>query len=256
MSSPKVITAAPHIGALGLQPYGSRNIALSSALWAMGFAPKINAQPTTVVVDFETKQPVVTFWHETHPPADSQIARKLPNLIASHIGEWWSGASRTGGNQYSIDGYDDALHAMRRVREMREWLIKVVKGAIRVPSDGRLQRATVTESLHIASVIKACGESLVAFDRGTFVFSAKAGKIASLIDAAASKDPASNVRPLSSDGTDPCIDWMLAALHHGDALKRFVRACVPLIEKNDGDRCLRISSQMPKTLRREFTRRF
>jgi hypothetical protein len=37
---------------------------------------------------------------------------------------------------------------------------------------------------------------------------------------------------------------------------QFVRSAIPMIEKSDGDRVLRVSSQMPKTLRREFTRRF
>jgi hypothetical protein len=70
------------------------------------------------------------------------------------------------------------------------------------------------------------------------------------------KPQTSNIR---RDGeADPCVDWMLWALKYRGWLHRIVRQpdCIPVIEKRDGERVLRISTQMPKTLRREFTRRF
>jgi hypothetical protein len=200
-------------------------------------------------------------------PNDSAIHQQLPSLTANHLGLWWTDPKR-----FSVEGYDDALHAMRRVFEAREWLIKVVKGAVPVPRDGRLQRATVTESLHIASVIRACSQPLVAFDRGTFVFASKAAPIAALIASAENSKGSTrieNQKVAANAATPPqggvlagvpdaCVDWMLVALKYRDWLHRIVRSknCIPMIEKRDGERCLRISSQMPKTLRKEFLRRF
>ena len=212
---------------------------------------RYTSEPATVLIDFDTQTRVVSFWHETNLPDDSIIRKQLPALTAPMLGLWWTDPTK-----YSVEGYDDALHAIRRVFEAREWLIKVAKGAARCPGDGRLQRSTVTESLHIASVIKASGEPLAAFNRGTFVFSTKAARIAAQIELTEnSKIPG---RTLDTEGVDPCVDWMLAALKYRDWLGRLVRQkdCVPLIEKRDGERVLRIRADMPKTLRREFTRRF
>jgi hypothetical protein len=252
---PRQLTTAPNLGAIGLQPYESRNIRLSSALCAFGFALRINSEPATVIIDSETQRSIVAFWHEMILPNESAIHQQLPSLTANHLGLWWTDPKR-----FSVEGYDDALHAMRRVFEAREWLIKVVKGAIPVPRDGRLQRATVTESLHIASVIRACNQPLVAFDRGTFVFASKAAPIAALISSAENSKGSTRLenQKITETGADLCVDWMLVALKYRDWLHRIVRSknCVPLIEKRDGERCLRISSQMPKTLRKEFLRRF
>jgi hypothetical protein len=244
-----------------LAPYPSRNIRLSSALWAMQFYPRVDAEPATYVVDFETKKPVVTFWHEHTLPADAPVAvtfAKLDKILtATHVGVWWADPGK-----YSIEGYDDALQAIRRVHEAREWLIGVIKGRFRVAGDGRRQKGSVaTESLHVASSIMACDVPLEAFDRRTFVFDSKAAPIAALIheasEGASARGPALTQRKsVDTFGRDLCIDWMLAALTCRDRLMEFVRACIPMIEKSDGDRVLRVSSQMPKTLRREFTRRF
>jgi hypothetical protein len=264
---PRQLTTAPNLGAIGLQPYESRNIRLSSALCAFGFALRINSEPATVIIDSETQRSIVAFWHDMILPNESAIHQQLPSLTANHLGLWW-----TDPKQFSVEGYDDALHAMRRVFEAREWLIKVVKGAIPVPKDGRLQRATITESLHIASVIRACNQPLVAFDRGTFVFASKAAPIAALISSAENSKSSTRLEnqkvamnqdlaakaAIPAGVPDACVDWMLVALKYRDWLHRIVRSkgCVPLIEKRDGERCLRISSQMPKTLRKEFLRRF
>jgi len=204
----------------------------------------------------------VVFWHDMMLPEDSSIRRQLPTLTAGHLGLWWSDPK-----QFSVEGYDDALRAIRRVFETREWLIKVTKGAMHVPHDARnISNSVATESLHIASVIKASGVELLAFDRGTFVFGRKAAPIAALIDSAENGKRSTRLenQKVAANGeiinqiTDLCVDWMLAALKYRDWLHRIVRSknCIPMIEKRDGERCLRISSAMPKTLRREFTRRF
>jgi hypothetical protein len=251
-NSPKILTLAPRLGAVGLQPYESRNIRLSSALCAFGFALRINAEPATVIIDYDTKRPIVAFWHDMTLPVDSKIRQQLPSLTANHLGLWWSKPK-----EFSIEGYNDALLAIRRVFEVREWLIKVVKGAIRVPHDARnVHNSVSTQSLHIASIIKATTPEpgLLAFDKGTFVFGPQAAPIAALLDHTSTR--AENQH--TDDGSDRCVDWMVAALKYRDWLHRIVKSkgCVPLIEKRDGDRFLRISSQMPKTLRREFTSRF
>jgi hypothetical protein len=261
--SPQSLQTAPQLGAIGLQPFQSSNIRLSSVLCSFGFALRIASEPATVIVDFETQRPAVIFWHETRLPEDSPIKKQLPTLTALHLGLWWEDPDK-----YSIEGYDDALRAMRRVFEVREWLIGVIKGRNRTSdvrgqtTDGRLMRGSVTtESLHIASVIKACGIDLLNFHKGTFIFGKKAAPIAEAIAGVEARVPTrdeSAVRPLNSEGVDPCIDWMLAALKYRDWLHKIVRQhdCIPLVEKRDGERILRISSAMPKTLRREFTRRF
>jgi hypothetical protein len=227
----------------------------------MQFLPRVDAEPATLVVDFETKQPIVTFWHEHTLPADAPVAITFAAagkiLTATHVGTWWTEPAK-----YSIEGYDDALAAMRRVHETREWLLGVIKGWRRVMGDARFARDSVsTSSLHVASAIMACKIPLVAFDRRTFVFGKEAAPIAALIHEAS--QGASAVGPavvqrktIENFGRDLCIDWMLAALTCRDRLAGFVRQCKAQIEKRDGDRVLRLSSQMPKTLRREFTRQW
>ena len=244
-----------------LGPYPSRNIRLSSALWAMQFLPRVDAEPATSVVDFETKKAIVTFWHEHTLPEEAPVAITFAGmgktLTATHVGMWWADPDK-----YSIEGYDDALRAIRRVHETREWLLGVIKGWRRVMGDGRFARDSVsTQSLHVASAIMACDVRLVAFDRRTFIFGKDAAPIAALIheasEGASAAGPAvAQRKTIDAFGRDLCIDWMLAALTCRDRLAGFVRQCVAQIEKRDGERVLRLSSQMPKTLRREFTRRW
>jgi hypothetical protein len=244
-----------------LAPYPSRNIRLSSALWAMQFVPRTEEEPATLVIDFETKKPVVTFWHEHTLPPQAPVAisfaEKGKTLTATHVGIWWSDPDK-----FSIEGYDDALRAIRRVHEAREWLIGVIKGKFYVERDLRLERGNVTtQSLHVASIIMACNNRLATFDRRTFVFDKKAAPIAALIheasEGASASGPATAQRKtIETFGRDLCIDWMLAGLECRVALMGFVRSCIAQIEKRDGDRVLRLSSQMPKTLRREFTKRW
>jgi hypothetical protein len=244
-----------------LAPYPSRNIRLSSALWAMQFLPRVESEPATLVIDFETKQPVVTFWHEhTMPPtapAAVSFAAMNKTLTATHVGIWWSDPEK-----YSVEGYDDALKAIRRVLEAREWLVGVINRKYRLAGNGRLQKNSVTtESLHFASAILASGISLIAFDRPTFVFGNRAQPIAALIhearEGASAEGPAiAQRKTVDTFGRDLCIDWMLAGLFCHSRLMNFVRDCIAQIEKRDGDRVLRLSSQMPKSLRREFTKRW
>jgi hypothetical protein len=227
----------------------------------MRFVPRIDAEPATLVVDFETKQPVVTFWHQHTLPPDAPVAISFAALnkmlTATHVGMWWAEPEK-----FSIEGYDDALWAIKRVHETREWLIKMIKGKCGIAGDGRLQKGSVTtESLHIAAAIMACDIQLRAFDRRTFIFGKEAGPIAALIheasEGASAAGPAiAQRKTVDSFGRDLCIDWMLAGLVCRDRLMGFVRQAIAQIEKRDGDRVLRLSSQMPKTLRREFTRRW
>jgi hypothetical protein len=243
-----------------LAPYPSRNIRLSAALCAMGFALRMDSEPATVVVDFETKQPVVTFWHEHTLPPDAPVAKTFAAigkiLTVAHVGIWWANPGK-----YSIEGYDDALSAMRSVFEARQWLIGVIKGEHQLENARFNKKSIVTESLHVASVIKGCGFPLIGFEKvnarnARFVFSNQASTIAALIERELNSAPeAHHPRP---PAPDPCVDWMLWALKYRDWLQRIVRDpnCIPMIEKRDGERVCRISSAMPKTLRREFTRRF
>jgi hypothetical protein len=254
-----------HLGAVGLQPFESRNIRVSAALCTFGFSLMTESQPATVVIDYETKQRVTCFFHRPLLPEDSPIKAQLPLLTAYMLQMWWADPDK-----YSIEGYDDALRAMRRVFETREWLIGVIKGKFRVAGDGRrIHHSVTTESLHVASVIKACGIDLLAFHNRTFVFGPAAAEIAGLIDASentgqsirlASYGVAARLEPKGDPTTQPdtCVDWMLWGLKYLDWLRGMVRdpGCIPLVEKRDGERALRISSAMPKTLRREFTRRF
>lgn len=244
-----------------LAPYASRNIRLSSALWAMQFVPRIESEPATLVVDAKTQKPVVTFWHEHDMPPEAPVyktfAGRKETLKADDVGKWWEEPGK-----YSIEGYDDALTAMRRVHECREWLIGVIKGKFRVAGDGRLQKNSLTtDSLHVASCIMAAGCPLSAFNRKTFIFDKKAGALAGLIhDASESVVGEGNSdlqrKTLNEYGRDLCIDWMYAALVCRDRLMGYVKQCIAQIEQRDGDRVLRLSSQMPKTLRREFMRRW
>ena len=221
------------------------------------------SQPATVLIDSATKKRTVMFFHRPLLPDGSEIKNRLPLLSAYMLELWWSDPKK-----YSVDGYDDALLAMRRVFETREWLIGVIKGRHQVKGDARRQANSVsTKSLHIASVIRACERPLITFDKGTFIFGPDAAPIAALIEAVentgqsirvASKKVAADIWPEAEKEPDTCVDWMLWALKYHDWLLRIVRApgCIPLVEKRDGERALRISANMPKTLRREFTRRF
>jgi hypothetical protein len=227
----------------------------------MQFVPRVDAEPATLVVDFETNQKVVTFWHEHTLPLDAPVAISFAalgkTLTATHVGMWWDKPSK-----YSIEGYDDALRAIRRVHECRQRLIGVIKGEHQLNGDSRLQKDSVaTENLHIASSIMACDVPLLGFQRRTFIFGSKAAPIAALIheasEGASATGPAiAQRKTIDSFGRDLCIDWMLAGLCCRDQLARFVRQCTAQIEKRDGDRVLRLSSRMPKILRREFTRRW
>lgn len=241
---------APQMGSVGLQPFETRNIRLSSVLLTFGFELMLDTQPVAVVIDFETEKRAVSFFHKSFLPETSHIKKQLPTLSAFMLEMWWSDPSA-----FIVEGYQDALLKMRRVFECREWLIGVIKGRHGAANDGRWQKNSVfTKSLHAASVIRASDFPLIAFDHGTFIFKSGAAGIAGLIDAVENTDQSLR----SNTEEDSCVDWMLWALKYHDWLKSMVRDPnnIPLIEKRDGERALRISTQMPKTLRREFTRRF
>src|SRR5262245_10161611 len=216
-----------------LVPYESRNIRLSSALWAMQFVPRVDAEPATLVIDVETKKPTVSFWHEHSLPPEAPVYKtfieRKSQLHAEDVGLWWSDPGK-----YSIEGYDDALRAIRRVHERREWLIGVIKGKFRIRGDNLKRQGSVgTESLHVASCINACGFELAAFEKRTFLFNREAAPVATLIYEAAKDSPR---RQLNADGLDYCVDWMYVSLVCRDKLMGFVRQCIAQIEQRDGDR--------------------
>ena len=254
--------------------YPSRNIRLSAALCALGFAVKHDAEPCTVTIDAITHKRVVTFWHDPVMPPDSAIAldlqkRKL-EVKAIDIDAWWRTPDR-----YTIAGYDDALNAMRSVLEAREWLLGLVHGSQRLSNDRlRVSDARAksepragqvkTSDLHIASVIRAAGVPVVAYEKRDrrFIFPKAAIPIAELI-AQESDERASVIVNKQRDtvnqhGRDLCVDWMLWALKYRDWLHGFVRnpLCVPVLEFREDDRVAMMSANLPEKQQRELLSHF
>ncbi|HEX3817542.1 MAG TPA: hypothetical protein VHW03_04570 [Chthoniobacterales bacterium] len=217
--------------------YPSANIRLSAALCAMGFAVKAEAEPCTVTIDVATRRRTVTFWHEPELPPDAPVARTLQKLKAIDVDGWWRMPGK-----YSIEGYDDALTAMRRVQEMREWLLGLIHGSRSLPNRAHGRGEVATPSLHIASAIKACGVPVIAYEKktGLFVFPKAAVAIAELIGRDAGRET------IAKHGADLCLDWMLWALKYHDWLLRMVRNpdCIPLLQMAANDRTLQVSSAM------------
>jgi hypothetical protein len=218
--------------------YPSSNIRLSAALCAMGFLVRSDAEPCTVTIDVGTSKRIVTFWHDPQISPESPVAVTLPKLQAVDVDGWW----RTPG-KYSIDGFDDALTAMRLVQQTREWLLSVIHGTIAVPNRARGRGEVATTSLHVASVLKACGQQLIAFEKRErrFIFPKPAVLLAELIAKDAGRET------IGLLGHDYCIDWMLWALKYHDWLLRMVRNpdCIPLLQMRANDRTLQVSSAMP-----------
>lgn len=218
--------------------FGTHDIRLSSALCALGFSLRVDAQPVTITIDADKEKRIVTFFH--------QSTTKLGDFEAHRVELWWN--SEPG--KFSIVGYDDALTAMRRVHVERANLIKFSKS----PPKYQPSRNTViaTRSLHTASVLAACEIKLVGYSQNgsQWIFAKGAEVIMDLIKAGGRPKE----RPLSND---LCVDWMLEALKYRDFLAKLVRDpdCIPTIEMRDGERVLVISSGMDERQQREWISR-
>jgi len=137
------------------------------------------------------------------------------------------------------EGYDDALEAMRRVHEKREWLIGVIKGRFRIAGDGRWQKNSVTNRFAPCRQrdhgLRYPARGLRSQDLRLFH---KAAPMAALIHEASegpsASGPATTQRNTTRQfGRDLCIDWMLAALACRDRLAVFVSNASAQIEKRD-----------------------
>jgi len=207
--------------------FASTDIRLSSALCPLGFFLKLESQPVSVKIDAETTQRVVTFFHNDET--------KLGDFSARDVSLWWTAPS----GKFTIEGYDDALYAMRRVHAERARMLNTAKRGQRYSN---LRKAEVaTQSLNEASMLGACDMQLNGYDPSSeqWVFSEGAEILCRLIKTGGRPSE----RPLSND---LCIDWMIETLRYRDWLAKIVRNpnCIPLIEMRNGERILQISQGM------------
>lgn len=232
---PIVSEAASGQQPIGESRFGTHDIRLSSALCALGFALKIDAQPCTVTIDADKERRIVTFFHEG--------TTKLGDFTANHVDLWWN--SPTG--KFSIEGYDDALEAMKQVHVSRGEMIHISKNGPKYKPSKEVTLST--KSLHTASILDACEIKCLGYDVSghQWVFA----KGAEVIWQQIKNGGKPRSRPLSND---LCIDWMLESLRFRDFLAKLMRdpRCVPLIEMRDGDRILQISSGMDEREQRKW----
>jgi hypothetical protein len=241
---------------VGDQRYPSSNIRLSAAMCAIGFPIK-HEEPCTRTIEAGDRGPreIVTFWHEPRLADGDKTHPTCPKLAAVDVDAWWRYPGK-----FTVSGYDDALLAMRRVLECRQWLIEIVHGARRIQNQHFSRSSVVTDELHYASVLKACGFELLAAERRgrkfLFVFGSKAARVIELLVRSESPESVYPDRRPEGEKSEPdlCVDWMLWALKYRDWLHRIVNSpdCVPMIEMRDGERVLRISSNMPDKLKKEW----
>lgn len=228
MQNPGTIADAPSGRTpIGESRFGTNDIRLSSALCALGFFLKLDAQPLTVTIDADTEKRIVTFYHED--------ATKLGNFTARDVDLWWNSPK----GKYTIVGYDDALNAMRRVHLERWQMIELAKHAPgRTPTR---QAVVASSSIHTASVLAACEIQCLGYDASSrqWIFAKGAEVIAALIKTGGKPKE----RPLSND---LCIDWMLESLRYHDWLKKLIDHPdnVPVVEMRNGERILMISKNM------------
>lgn len=210
--------------------FGTHNTALSSALCALGFNLRTDAQPVSITIDADTQRPVATFFH--------QDTTTLGDFSARLVDLWWNSPK----GKYSIVGYDDALHAMRKVHVERSKMLQFAKQAGKYVPTGR--SIVATQSIHAAAILGACEIPLVGYDPSTsqWIFGKGAEVVLSLIK---SGGKPKEERPLTND---LCIDWMLESLRYRDWLMKLVRdpENIPIIEMRDGERTLQISRDMNK----------
>ncbi len=212
---------------IGDSRFATHDIRLSAALCPLGFSLRLDAQPVGITINADTEKRVVTFYH--------QDKTKLGNFSARDVDLWWN--SPTG--KYTIEGYDDALTAMRRVGVERARMIDVAKR----PQKYNPTRSAVvaTTSLHTASVLSACEIKLIGYDPSgrQWIFAKGAEVVADLIK----RGGKPRERPLSND---LCVDWMLEWIRYRDWLAKMVKdpECIPMIEMRDGERSALISRDM------------
>ncbi len=212
---------------IGDSRFATHDIRLSAALCPLGFSIRLDAQPVGITINADTEKRVVTFYH--------QDKTTKGNFSARDVDLWWN--SPTG--KYTIDGYDDALTAMRRVGVERARMIDIAKRPEKYSPSRNVSVATT--SLHTASVLAACEVKLIGYDPNgrQWIFSKGAEVIADLIK----KGGKPKDRPLSND---LCIDWMLEWIRYRDWLAKMVKdpECIPMIEMRDGERSAMISRDM------------
>ncbi len=223
---------------IGDSRFATHDIRLSAALCPLGFSLRLDAQPVGITINADTEKRVVTFYH--------QDKTKLGNFSARDVDLWWN--SPTG--KYTIDGYDDALTAMRRVGVERARMIDVAKR----PTKYNPTRSAVvaTTSLHTASVLAACEIKLIGYEPSgrQWIFNKGAEVVADLIK----KGGKPKERPLSND---LCVDWMLEWIRYRDWLAKMVKdpECIPMIEMRDGERSALISRDMNEKDRNQMIAR-
>ncbi len=215
---------------IGDSRFATHDIRLSAALCPLGFSLRLDAQPVGITINADTGKSVVTFYH--------QDLTKLGNFTARDVDLWWN--SPTG--KYTIDGYDDALEAMRRVGVERARMIDSAKR----PEKYKPTRdvSVVTTSLHTASILAACGIKLTGYDPSgrQWIFAKGAEVISNFIKQGGKPKDG---RPIII-GQDPCIDWMLEWIRYRDWLAKLVKDpdCIPMIEMRDGEHSALISRDM------------
>lgn len=223
---------------IGESRFGTHDIRLSSALCALGFALKIDAQPCTVTIDADKEQRIVTFFHDG--------TTKLGDFTANHVDLWWNSPA----GKFSIEGYDDALEAMKQVHVSRGEMIHISKHGPKYSLSKEVTLAT--SSLHTASILDACEIKCLGYDPTgkQWIFA----KGAELVWEQIKKGGKPSQRPLSND---LCIDWMIESLRYRDWLAKLLRdpECIPTIEMRDGEKILLISSAMPEREQREWVSR-
>jgi hypothetical protein len=214
---------------LGDSRFSTNDIRLSAALCALGFSLKIDSQPILVTLDADKDRKVIKFFH-----VGVAVIGNL-KLEARFVDLWWNSPS----GKYTIEGYDDALTAMRRVGVERARMIDVAKR----PQKYNPTRSAVvaTTSLHTASILAVCEIKLIGYDPSSrqWIFAKGAEVISDLIK----KGGKPKGRPLAND---LCIDWMLAWIWYRDELKKLVDdpENIPFVQMRDGERSALISRDM------------
>lgn len=207
--------------------FATHDIRLSSALCALGFSLRTDAQPIGVTIDADKERRIVNFFHQ-----DNTV---LGDFSARDVDLWWNSPA----GKYTIVGYDDALTAMRRVHVERAKMIHLAKHGPKYKTTADMIIATT--SLHSASILAACEIKLIGYDPAgrQWIFAKGAEVISDLIRNGGKPKE----RPLEND---LCVDWMLEALKYRDWLAKMIKdpECIPMIEMREGEKILQISSGM------------
>src|SRR5258705_13512327 len=98
--------------------FATHDIRLSSALCCLGFSLRIDSQPIAVTIDLDNARRIMTFFH-----LDGSEHPQLGKTTARDIELWWNAPE----GKYVIDGWNDALNAIRRVHGEREGNITLAK---------------------------------------------------------------------------------------------------------------------------------